>query len=537
MIASTSPARASVASRRAFATSLAGVAILSFVLNHAPYALSENPRSLGVDGDSWFHVAIQMHLMDPRLFAGDPEVPGFYMVSRPPLELTIHRSVVALAGAAFSGDLLLANITGFWLINLLFLAGCLALARRAIGSRSGAVAFAAASAGLSLALAAWWGMPFGAVIPHDLGLAFVPWLLLAYLRWDARPWPGAAVFAGIGLVANLYPLQPAFLAVALLGATLCAGAQPTIPGLALRAAAFLAGALPAITTAALGTLRRLGSPDPNIAATAAQLLERHYGYLLPSSASVFVLRLADSTVWIFAILALAGALVRGPAVTAEERRLLWFGAWVAVLSAFGLAVGAVFPPLLAFLFHRASALLYIPAYLGSIAAALHLWKTRRVMRRLAAVAIALLIAANAWWRTPLVSHVRGAVPIQASTPYYELSAWARQHTPPGSLFLVPYRGRTTYFAFRIYAERPVLLHYALGEMVLADPRLGAKFAALEREVAPLYATASSTADFVRVAARHRVRFIITDDLTPRPPDLPVAWRNALFTVFDAAEAR
>lgn len=511
------------------------VVLLSFLLNHAPFLLSGEPRSLGVDGDSWFHVAIQMFLMDPATFAGDPEVPHFYVPSRPPLELTIHRGVIALA-RMLRGDLLLANMVGFWIVNVLFLAGCFGLGRRVLGSIGGGAAFAAASSGLSPAIAAWWGMPYGAVIPHDLGLAVVPWLLLAYLRWDDRLPAAAAVFGGMGVVANLYPLQPTFLAIVLLGTTLSTQG-PRIGPLAARGVAFVAGALPVIVTAAMAILERLGSVPDDAAAAATYLIERHYGFVLPASPLAFVHRLIDSPVWLFLTIGgLAVALCRRP-LSQDERRLCWFAVWAAIVAAFGVSAGTVARPLLAFLFHRASALLYIPAYLGTIAAVLHLARTRGALPRGTAVLLAVLMAANASSRTALAARVRGAWPMQASTPYYELAAWARENTPPDSLFLVPYEGLTTYFAFRVYSHRPVMLHYALGEMALVDPRLGARFLALERDVAPLYQRPSSTADFLAVAWRYGVRFIITDARTPKAPELPVVYRNEVFTVFDAGRAR
>jgi hypothetical protein len=512
------------------------VAVLSFFINQAPFVFSSKPHSLGADGDSWFHVAIQMHLMDPRTFAADPEVRDFYVASRPELELMIHRTVVALSRTAFRGDLLLGNIAGFWIINIIFLSGCIALGRRVLGSIAGGAAFAAASAGLSPAMSTYWGMPFGAVIPHDLGLAVVPWLVLAYLRWDGEPRAGVAVFAAVGVVANLYPLQPVFLALVLLGTT-CVTRPWGARAIVARGAAFVAGALPAIVTAAIGTLHRLGSIPAHATAETTHLIERHYGHLLPSSPLVFLHRYFESPVWLFIAVAIVAILRRRRQLSDDERRLLWFGVWTAALAAIGLTAGAVSRPMLAFLFHRASAFLYIPAYLGAVAALLYLVTIPKATARLAALVLAGAVVYNAWWLTPIASRIRGVWPVRASASYYELAAWARDETPAGSLFLVPFGGSTTYFAFRVYSQRPVMLHYALGEMVLADPRLGLKFARMERDVAPLYTRPSSTAEFAAVAARYGVRFIVTDAQTPRVPEMPVVWKNSIFTVFDADRAR
>jgi hypothetical protein len=514
---------------------LLAVAALSFVLNQAPFVFSSQPRSLGADGDSWFHVAIQMHLRDPTTFANDPEVTRFYLASRPPIELTIHRAVIALARFGFGGDLLLANIAGFWVVNLVFLSGCLVLGRQVLRSQLGAIMFAAGAAGLSFAFIAWWGMPFGAVIPHDVGLSAMPWLLSAYLRWDDDPRRAIAVFAAIGLVANLYPLQPMFLALVLLGTTLSARGWH-FGQIAGRGLAFAIAALPAVLTAAARTLHRLGRIPGGGSASSSQLFDRFYGHLLPDSPLVFFHRLFDSPLWVFVAIALVAVVRSRRTVDAVERRLIWFGIWGLVLSAVGLGIGAISRPTLAFLFHRASALVYIPAYLGTIAVVLSLARGPGALRRLAALLIAVLLSANAWWRTPLASLARGSWPLQASPSYYQLSNWAREQTPRGSLFLVPYGGRTTYFAFRVYAERPVMLHYALGEMVLADPSLGARFARMEKDVTPLYQRPSSTAEFLSVAKHYGVRYIITDGLTPSVPDLPIVFWNADFRVFDAGAA-
>ncbi len=51
------------------------------------------------------------------------------------------------------------------------------------------------------------------------------------------------------------------------------------------------------------------------------------------------------------------------------------------------------------------------------------------------------------------------------------------------------------------------------------------------DIFPLYTERNSTADFVRVAHKYDVDYIVTDPYTPCPPDLPIAYRNETYTVF------
>jgi hypothetical protein len=507
------------------------VALFSFTINQSPLVFSGQPRSLGADGDSWFHVAIQMALMTPGVFPRDPEVWPFYIGSRPASELVIHRAVVTLARALPSDDLLVANIIGFWIVNLVFLSGCFALGRRVLGSRAGAAIFAGACAGLSPAILAWWGMPFGAVIPHDVGAAAVPWFVLGFLRWGADPRAGLLLFFALGLAANFYPLQPMYLMLIFLGVGVCterwgAGA------VALRAGAFMAGALPIIGMTAVATLERLRTAS-EAAPAATFLLRRHYPHLFPDSVAGFLFRLGRTPLWLFCGLAALAVLLRRREAPADDRRLAWFAAWAIALSVVGLFVAVPARPAAAFLFHRASALIYVPAYLGSVALAGLLWR-RTGAARLLSAAVLLAVALNAGWRVPLAFWLRDERPLQTSEAFHDAASWARANTLPDALFLVPFHGRTTYYAFRVYAQRAVFLHYALGEIVLVDPAAAQRYYRMERDIAPVWRR-PALGGLADLTARYGIDYVVTEAGGPAPPGWPLAYQNRVFRIFRVPE--
>jgi hypothetical protein len=51
------------------------------------------------------------------------------------------------------------------------------------------------------------------------------------------------------------------------------------------------------------------------------------------------------------------------------------------------------------------------------------------------------------------------------------------------------------------------------------------------DILPLYTEGADTDTFINVAHRYDVDYIITDQSTPRSPDLPVVYRNETYTVF------
>jgi len=561
------------------------VGLYSFVLTQLPFVLSPKPYSIGTDGDSGIHVGIEMQLRDPALFSNDPD---FEMIStaRPAFQYAIHRSVLWVADHVFAGDLFVANIAIFWAYHLVFIAGCYFLGWFVVQSHVGAVLFAAASIGLSRALASWWGMVYGAVIPKDVGMVLVPWFVLCYLRWFYQPRRLVALFLALGLAVNVYLFQPTFLAITFLAVMVlrlpsCLPLRSAVERLARRlgvdlhgaaavapsggdAAAprhrwgesgsrlgqaallgtvFAIGALPAIVSSAMATFGRLDDLSAADQAIANALLVRYFSYLLLTRLLRTLKVIAISPAWWFLALAAVALFLKrrasperdripGAGVDGTDQRLVAFALWTAVLGLTGLGVGTLWRPLLTFFFHRASAFLYIPAYLGC-AWLVTYWLWRRTRATLAAgLVLVLLMLFNGAQNTALIQELRGQHAAPGTAAYYELSDWAAEQTPPGSLFMVP--PMQSYWAFRVYSARSVLFHWITGEVVISHPQVGLLAWSLWEDTGPLYELESSTADFVRVATKYDVDYIVTDTSTPRPPDLPVAFRNDAYAVFAVA---
>jgi hypothetical protein len=538
------------------------VALFSFVLNQLPLLFSPKPYSIGTDGDSGIHVAIEMNLRDPTLFSNDQD---FKMISaaRPAFQYGIHRSVLWIADHLFGGNLFIANIATFWVYHLVFIAGCYFLGLFVVKSAIGAVLFAAASVGLSRALATWWGMPYAAVIPKDVGMVLVPWFVLGFLRWFHKPRKLAALFLVLGLAVNIYLFQPTFLAIIFL-AIMVLRRRPALVQAALLGIVFAVGALPAIIASAMATFGRLSALSAVDQAIANTLLVRYFSYLLVTSPLRTLKVIAISPVWWFLALAAVALLLKrrsrllpearsrhllgegAPDIDPDgtDQRLCAFALWTAVLGLSGLVVGAIYRPLLTFFFHRASAFLYIPAYLGCAWLVIYwLWPRQCALRLApheevrhrtpaglaAGVALALLMLFNGARHTALFDALRGQPAAPCTTSYYELADWAADKTPAGSLFMVP--PMQSYWAFRVYSTRSVLFHWITGEVVISHPQVGLLAWSMWDDIGPLYQDESSTADFLRVAHKYDVDYVITDQSTPQPPDLPVAFRNEVYTVF------
>lgn len=504
----------------------------SFVLNQAPFVFSSKPYSIGDDGDSAFHVAIQMKLRDPTLFPKDIELNEMYLHSRPAFEFIIHRFVIWLADHLFSNNLFAANIVLFWSYHLFFIVGCYVLGLVVLESPGGAALFTTASVGLSMALVAWWGMVYAAVVPHTIGLALTPWFVIGYLHWIKQPRRLVAMFLMLGLAVNIYPLQPTFLALILVAVTLLR-CQPTLAQSIMLGIAFTAGALPSVLTSASSTFGELTALSPANRAVIDALFVRHYSYLLLISLRRTAGVIVTAPVWWFLVIA-GGTLFlkhheRGLSET--DKRLSAFAVWTAALSLGGLVVGAIYRPLITFLFHRASAFLYIPAYLGCAWMATYWIRQRTATSLIAGSVLALLMLLNSAQNTALARHLRGPQPMPSSSPYYALADWAAKNTPADSLFMTPFGPTDSYYAFRVYSAQGVLLHWGTGEIVISHPQAAPLFWEMANDIEPLYTRKSDTVDFLRVAHKYHVDYIITDPQTPQPPDLPVAYRNEVYTVY------
>jgi hypothetical protein len=504
------------------------VAALSFVWGQLPYLLSARPWSFGADGDSALHFAIQMRLRDPRVFPNDPEL-DLYMAARPPLEFLIHRTVGWMADVLFRGNLFAANMAGFWTLHLCFIAGNLKLGREALGSLGGAMLFAAASAGASRSLMAWWGMPYSAVVPHStVAMAMVPWLVWGYLRFGTHRTGRLCVFLALGSAVNLYPLYATYLALMIVAVEAVRGRRRDLPLLAL---VFALAALPSVATAALRSLSAFGTLAAEERPAVEALFDQSYPYLQGLGAPGTARTLARSPVWWFlAASVLARRLKqRREGLRETDLQLSWMAIAAVALALAGLQLASVHRAFALFLFHRSSALIYIPAYLGCAWLAMSAARTRGLSGRAAAAAVAVLMMSNAGYHTALGYAGRDAWPPQAARPFYELADWARLNIARDRLLLVPPSGKETYYGLRAHAERAVFLHSALGEVVLTNPRAGLRYQGMMSELRPLY-TGPDVVEVVRVARKYGASHMLVEAGTGSIPDLPLAFRNRGYLV-------
>lgn len=508
------------------------VALVSFVFNQAPFVFSSKPFSIGNDGDSALHVSIQMKLRDPTLFSKDVELNEMFIPSRPTFELFFHRIVIWIAEQFYDGNLFSANIMLFWIYHLFFIAGCYLLGWAVHKSYAIGVLFSAASIGLSLAFVAWWGMRYGAVIPHDVALSLTPWFVLGYLHWIRHPRRLVALFLGLGVAVNLYPLQPTYIAVILLISIFWRRRYPFTYTLILGFA-FLLGAMPSILTSATEAFEKMARVYPSEKAMIDALFLKHYGYLFLPSFGRIIRLILKSPICGFLILSSIALYFkkRKVGLTEMDRGLFPFTLWTLVIGLMGLVAGMIYHPLILFLFHRASAFLYIPAYLNCLWLAKH-WIQRPTAYRLAAGGILILaILFNGFRNTTLSYYLQGFQYMQSSPPYYQLAQWAAENTPQNSLFLVPFGERKSFYAFRVYSERSVLLHWVTGETVLSNPKIGTLFWNMANDIIPLYNKKVDTTEFVRIAKKYDVDYIVNDRSTPSQPNLPIVYQNETYIVF------
>ncbi len=511
--------------------SLLSVALSSFVLNQLPFTLSARPDSIGNDGDSAVHVAIQLKLRSPELFPKDIELNEIYLSSRPAFEFAIHRCVVWISQHITDGNLLLANILVFWMYHLFFILGCYLLGRFVLQTWWGGTLFAAASVSLSLSLSAWWGMVYGAVIPHDLSLAFTPWFMLGFLRWQSHSRRMVILFGLLGLAANLYPLQALYLMIVLLGVL---ALQRRTSVLCLSTAAFLVGAAPAVWVSAIGTFNRFTTLSQEDRAIIDQLFALHYGYLLLKRLRSTIGVLVRSPVWFF--LGIGGLAcwmkLERKSLSPTDRLLLVFTVITLVLSLFGLVGGALARPLVTFLFHRASAFLYVGGYLFSLWFIMDRWRDGQVLWRVLAVGLLGAIMLNGWQYSSLHARLFSVPVLQSSPDFYALAEWAKGHTEVSAHFMVPPKvANGSFFAFRVYAERGLTTQWAAGETVLSSPQAAIRYWPMAQDITPLYEQPTDTDDFVRIAHKYDADYIVTNAATPRQPNLPIAYHDETFTVF------
>ena len=119
--------------------------------------------------------------------------------------------------------------------------------------------------------------------------------------------------------------------------------------------------------------------------------------------------------------------------------------------------------------------------------------------------------------------------------WQDACAWAREHTAPESLFLIPRRG----YDFKWYAERPVFFTWkdvpqdAASLVIWWERYQEAYYGAVDEfgEPMPYYSLQELGADRLReIAAKHKIDYLLTTEYPPLP--LPVAYENPWYKIYD-----
>ncbi len=188
---------------------LAGL-LFFFGMNLLPVLIQGQPDSLGNNSDSIHHYLKILRLrgdlgpdwaldLDPRL----------------PTDQRLYLFVSRLSDA--SGLSLVRTLQIIWVLySLLYVMGNYLLGVEVARSPWAGAFMAASGWGFALSVGGHWGWDFSPIVPHDLATAFVPWLILIWLR--IRTTRGFALYlACLGMLAQLYPvtfIHLAFLTVA-----------------------------------------------------------------------------------------------------------------------------------------------------------------------------------------------------------------------------------------------------------------------------------------------------------------------------------
>lgn len=509
------------------ATAVLIVALWSFALHQLPLVVSSRPLSLGAEGEGPYHIAMELLLQHPDLFPKDIGLRELIIPSRPITDRYIHSVVLYVSNTFFGGDLIIGNIALFWGYHLLFIAGCYFLGRRVLRSAWGGMLFALASVVPSRAVFDWWGMGYGGgVIPHVLIFASVPWFILGFLKTVDQPRHLVILFGLLGLGANIYAL-----AAVSLFAVLFVTAMTRRPNkwLVAGAIAFGIGAAPALYLAIKLVPMRFADLSPASRALADFLRVRHYGYATFQPWITTVKGVVKSPVWLFLTMgAIALRLKHRHNQLFEDDRWL---AWMAIVTSalvFGWMVAArFFIDLTTLLFYRASTLLYIPAYLGSLWLVLHLFRQRKLLPILSGLVLLGTVLFGGLARTTLYGAIVGRSTIQTSPDFYQLCDWAVS-TPPDSLFMIDPSGYH-FFAFRVYARRAITMHQVLGETAISVPGNAHLYWDMVNNIQEAYGS-RSTELFLRAARKYEVDYII-NLRSAGPLDLPVIFQNETFTVY------
>ncbi|MBN1424627.1 hypothetical protein JXA88_08725 [Candidatus Fermentibacteria bacterium] len=256
----------SVAIAKRHAVPCAAALVLFFGLNLLPMLIMGRSDSLGNNTDSIYH-----YLKILRLRGELSPDASLDIDIRLPTDERLYRGVSRIADA--TGCTLVQTLQATWCVySVVFVAGSYVLGWRVTGLPWGGSFVAASGWGFAMALGGHWGWDFSPVVPHDLAGAFVPWLLLAWRRIRS-PAHSALYFAGLGLMAQVYPTTFVHLAMVSLVAQFLL-APRRVMALLAGAAAFGVAIVPlAHTWVGRGPVPREVMP----------LLQERLSYLSPGS--------------------------------------------------------------------------------------------------------------------------------------------------------------------------------------------------------------------------------------------------------------
>jgi hypothetical protein len=279
----------------------------------------------------------------------------------------------------------------------------------------------------------------------------------------------------------------------------------------------------------VGRFSDLSLSDQQIARV---LFERYYGFLIKPSA--FLGGVLRPRIWIYVVF---GGMIYGYKwltikLSKPEKNVVVLTLSSVIVSIGGGIVGMIYQPVVTLLFSRASALLYLGPYLACVWLTAYLWQRRRIGYRILAIGLVGLFAVNGLEHTPLLEWSRGNLGAQSSLDYYALSDWAAENAAADGLFMVPMRPSDSYYAFRIYAKRSITMQWGSGDMVMTNPGGAvAYYWPRSVDILPLYVDGGDTTDFVRVAHKYSVDYIVTDMATPLQPALPILYQNGTYKVY------
>lgn len=507
----------------------AAILVLVISLPLALYSPLSAPAELRGGSDFAINRAIQQSYANPSLYQQDYDVQAMREGYLP----RYSRTMVALLQL---GNPLATYFTLSILLWLAFLAGMYCLTFQFTRSIPvAAIAAASVAFGHHAFNGMLWGIQLGQVLPRDLFTALTPWTLLFFVRYE-KPYARMALFFALGLLANIHVLEACYLIgflflIALL--TLVAKREPELHKRELPKQAVRNWLLPAWygIAALIPALPTLLSTAKPIAIEA--LLRYRMPYL-------FTLNLPQVAWWLLvpAVLAVFGWCAM-PALRENAKRWLFAGA---MLSIGGHLIAQVIPSMLLLQFARAGRLLYLPLL---ILAAAGCWQLITQKRWWAVAGIGLLIVPLPLVLSPFVALPSAAVgdaaeqqkdravgitPREVSADFLNVADWAKTQTPTDTLFLVPPVGFSVWF--RAIAERSVVVDQKDGSnMIITQQDGGQGWYQRYVDVRSAYLqNQDQTSAFTNLALRYGATHIIAAN-DRQMLDLPIAFRNAAFTVY------